>query len=317
MRIVSLLPSATEILYAIGAGGHVVGVTHECDFPAAARAKPRLTRSALPPGGGAGDIDRHVRASLHAGSSIYALDAALLERLRPDLILTQELCPVCAVSYDTVCAATRRLSGDPRLVSLEPSSLDDVYATIGSIGELTGHVGESEAVVEGLRTRERHLRALTSGLARPPTLVLEWTDPPMSGGHWTPGLVELAGGTPVLANPGADSARLEWAAIAAADPDVIIIASCGFDLTAAAAAARDLSATSVWDELLAVRSGRVAVVDGNAYVNRPGPRLLDSAEIFAAAIHPSLAAELPAYLGGWTWLADAALFARAQERGTT
>ena len=303
MRIVSLLPSATEILYAVGAGDQIVGVTHECDFPDSARTKPRLTRSALPSGGRAADIDRHVRASLHAGSSIYALDAALLERLRPDLIITQELCPVCAVSYDTVCAATRRLSGDPRLVSLEPSSLSDVYATIASVGELTGRADQAQAVVEGLRAREQRLRALTSDLARPSVLVLEWTDPPMSGGHWTPGLVELAGGTPVLAHAGADSQRLEWGAIAAADPDVIIVAPCGFDLRAAAEAARDLNGTATWNELRAVRSGRVAIVDGNAYVNRPGPRLLDSAEIFAAAIHPALAAELPAYADGWTWLA--------------
>jgi iron complex transport system substrate-binding protein len=304
MRIVSLLPSATEILYAVGAGDQIVGVTHECDFPAAARAKPRLTRSALPAGGRAGDIDRHVRASLHAGSSIYALDAALLERLRPDLILTQELCPVCAVSYDAVCAATRSLSGDPRLVSLEPSSLADVYATIASVGELTRRANEAATVVEKLRARERRLRALTSDLERPTALVLEWTDPPMSGGHWTPALVELAGGTPVLAHPGADSQRLEWSAIAAADPDVIIVAPCGFGLSAAVDAARDLGGAAMWKELRAVRSGRVAIVDGNAYVNRPGPRLLDTAEIFAATIHPALSAELPRYTNGWTSLAE-------------
>jgi iron complex transport system substrate-binding protein len=299
MRIVSLLPSATEILYALGAGDEIVGVTHECDYPAGARAKPRLTSSALPNGVRASDIDRHVRASLHAGSSIYALDAVLLERLRPDLILTQELCPVCAVSYDTVCAATRRLDGDPRLVSLEPSSLDDVYATITSVGDLIGRADAAAGVVEGLKVRERALRTLTADLRRPSTLVLEWTDPPMSGGHWTPGLVELAGGAAVLAHPGSDSQRLDWGAIEAADPDIIIVAPCGFDREAAVRAVVELDSVAAWRELRAVRSGHVAIVDGNAYVNRPGPRLLDSAEIFATAIHPQLQTDLPAYPAGW------------------
>jgi iron complex transport system substrate-binding protein len=301
MRIVSLLPSATEILYAVGAGDEIVGVTHECDYPSEARAKPRLTSSALPQASRASDIDRHVRASLHAGSSIYSLDAALLEQLKPDLILTQELCPVCAVSYATVSAATRRLNGDPRLVSLEPSSLDDVYATIESVGALAGRADAAAEVLERLRAREFALRELASGLGLPPTLVLEWTDPPMSGGHWTPGLVALAGGRAVLAHPGADSQRLDWDPIAAADPDVIIVAPCGFDLAASVRAVRDLDTVATWNALRAVRCGRVAIVDGNAYVNRPGPRLLDSAEIFAAAIHPELGAALPAYPASWIW----------------
>jgi iron complex transport system substrate-binding protein len=301
VRIVSLLPSATEILYAIGAGDDVVGVTHECDYPEQARAKPRLTSSALPKASRAQDIDRHVRASLHAGSSIYALDAALLERLEPDLILTQELCPVCAVSYDTVCAATQRLKSDARVVSLEPSSLEDVYATIVSVGSLTGRADAAAGVLELLRARERRLRALTSGLQKPSTLVLEWTDPPMSGGHWTPGLVELAGGKPLLAHPGADSQRLDWTAITAADPSVIIVTPCGFDLAASIGAVRELADVPEWKGLRAMRARRVAIVDGNAYVNRPGPRLLDSAEIFAAAIHPELSAVLPSYQAGWLW----------------
>lgn len=301
MRIVSLLPSATEILYAIGAGDELVGVTHECDYPDEARTKTRLTRSTLPAASRAYDIDRHVRASLHAGSSIYALDDGLLEQLKPDLILTQELCPVCAVSYDAVCAATRRLHGDPRIVSLEPSSLDDVYAAIESVGALTGRAAAAAGVLERLRARERRLRDLTLRVSRPSTLVLEWTDPPMSGGHWTPGLVELAGGRPILAHPGADSQRLEWDAIGASDPDVVIVAPCGFDLAASMRAVRELESSAAWNGLRAVRSGRVAVVDGNAYVNRPGPRLLDTAEIFAAAIHPELTTALPEYRAGWMW----------------
>jgi iron complex transport system substrate-binding protein len=301
LRIVSLLPSATEILYAVGAGDEIVGVTHECDYPNAARAKPRLTRSALPAGARASDIDRHVRASLHAGSSLYALDAALLEELKPDLVVTQELCPVCAVSYDIVCDATRRLRGDPRLVSLEPSSLEDVYATIASVGELVGRADVAAGVVAGLRAREAALRNVTSALHRPSVLVLEWTDPPMSGGHWTPGLVEIAGGRSLLAHPGADSQRLDWDAISAADPDVIIVVPCGFDLAASVRAVRELADSAAWKMLRAVRRGRVAIVDGNAYVNRPGPRLLDSAEIFAAVIHPELGSALPQHPLAWGW----------------
>ncbi|MBV8222494.1 MAG: cobalamin-binding protein [Candidatus Eremiobacteraeota bacterium] len=294
------MPSATEILFALGAGEQVVGVTHECDFPPEARTKPRLTTSALPASADPAVIDRHVRAHLHAGSSIYSLDAVLLERLAPDLIITQELCPVCAVSYETVSAATKRLRGDPRVVSLEPSSLDDVYATIESVGALIGSHDAARSVVDGLQARERELRALCANVARPRTLVLEWTDPPMSGGHWTPGLVELAGGSPVLAHPGSDSQRLEWPVIAAADPDAIVIAPCGFDLTTSVRAARALDAIPQWKNLRAARAGYVAVVDGNAYVNRPGPRLIDSAEIFAAALHPELAPKLPDHGDGWT-----------------
>jgi iron complex transport system substrate-binding protein len=283
-RIVSLLPSATEIVYALGLGERLVGVTHECDFPPDARAKPHLTASALPHAGSSAEIDRHVRASLHAGSSLYALDAELLERLAPDLIVTQELCEVCAVSYEIVARAAKRLRGDPRLVSLEPSSLDDVYANVATIGALTGTEAEAERLVAALRSRAARLAAHVAGRARPRTLVLEWSDPPMSGGHWTPELVELAGGEPVLANPGANSRVLAWDEIAAADPDVILVAPCGFDLDAALRAAADLARVPAWTALRAVRAGRAYAIDGNAYVNRPGPRLVDSAEIFASAI---------------------------------
>jgi iron complex transport system substrate-binding protein len=284
-RIVSLLPSATEILFAIGAGERVVGVTHECDFPAAARALPALTSSLLPGDAtDAGAIDRHVRASVHSGSSLYALDAERLAALEPDLIVTQELCAVCAVSYDIVARAAKRLRGDPRVVSLEPSSLEDVYATIPFLGELTGCERGASEVLDGLRAREQRLRERERRTPRPRVLVLEWTDPPMSGGHWTPGLVELAGGEPLLAHPGANSQTITWEAIAAADPDVVIAVPCGWDMARARAATNDLAAIPAWRELRAYAEGRVFVMDGNAYVNRPGPRLIDSAELFARAI---------------------------------
>jgi iron complex transport system substrate-binding protein len=284
-RIVSLLPSATEILFAIGAGDCVVGVTHECDFPPEARARVALTSSLLPGDAvTAGAIDRHVRASVHSGSSLYALDAERLAQLEPDLIVTQELCEVCAVSYEIVAQAAKRLRGEPRVVSLEPSSLEDVYATMIFLGELSGHERDAAEVVAGLRLRESVLRN-TPRDAAPHALILEWTDPPMSGGHWTPGLVELAGGTPVLSHPGANSQTLSWDAIANADPDVVILVPCGFDLAHALRAAAELAHNPVWSALRAVTSGHAYVMDGNAYVNRPGPRLIDSADRFAWCFH--------------------------------
>lgn len=284
-KIVSLLPSATEIVYALGLGDALVGVTHECDFPVEAREKPHLTASTLPHAANAGEIDRHVRASLHAGSSLYALDSSLLESLAPDLIVTQELCEVCAVSYEIVARAAKRLRGDPRVVSLEPSSLEDVYANVATVGRLTGRDDAAATLVANLRARAERLAAHVAGRSRPRALVLEWTDPPMSGGHWTPGLVELAGGEPVLANPGANSKALPWEAIVAADPDCIIVAPCGFGMTATLAAIDDLARNvPAWPTLRAVETRRAYAIDGNAYVNRPGPRLVDTAELFASAI---------------------------------
>lgn len=293
MRIVSLLPSATEILFAIGAGDEVAGVTHECDFPTEAIARPHLTSSALAAAGSSAEIDRHVRRSLHEGSSLYHLDAELLEALAPDLIVTQELCAVCAVSYDIVERAVRRLRGDPRLISLEPSSLDDVFATIAYLGELTDHAMGANRVLTDLHARVHTLRRVTANRPRPRVLVLEWTDPPMSGGHWTPGLVELAGATPLLGNAGANSAVLTWEQIADADPDAIVVGPCGFDLEKTHAAIAELQTNAVWNGLRAVREGRVHPIDGSAYLNRPGPRLVDTAEIIATAIALDMPATLP------------------------
>jgi len=291
VKIVSLLPSATEILFAVGAGPDVVGVTHECDFPPQARGLPHLTSSALPSVRRAADIDRHVRRYLHAGSSLYHLDADLLERLQPDLIVTQELCEVCAVSYSIVDRAARRLGTDARIVSLEPSSLEDVYANVCTLGNLIGHRANADALVVSLRERvarvaERwcHREVSNDRERKPRVLVLEWTDPPMSAGHWTPGLVEMAGGIPVLANPGANSQVLAWEAIESADPDEIIVAPCGFDLERTREAVDELAENPQWTALRAVREGRIHLVDGNQYVNRPGPRLVDTIEIFASLL---------------------------------
>lgn len=284
MRIVSLLPSATEILFAIGAGPEVVGVTHECDYPPEAKLLPHLTSSALPEGLGTSGIDRHVRASVHAGSSLYHLDSEALGRLAPDLIVTQELCAVCAVSYEIVDRAARRLTHDTRIVSLEPSSLDDVLANIEFLGRLAGCERGARDLVLDLQRRIDALNARRSPDERPRILVLEWTDPPMSAGHWSPGLVELAGGQCVLGNPGANSQTLTWDAIAAENPDAIVVGPCGYDLARTRAAIEELSSNPHWATLRAVRSGHVFEIDGNQYLNRPGPRLVDTAEIIAEAL---------------------------------
>jgi iron complex transport system substrate-binding protein len=273
------LPSATEILFAIGAGDDVVGVTHECDYPPEALTLPRVTSSTGPELRDPAAIDRHVRAALHAGSSLYRLDTALLDSLEPNLIVTQELCAVCAVSYDIVANAAKRLRSDPRVISLEPSSLDDVLENIGFVGEVTDRAEAAREVIAALRLRVQALRQRDKARLR--TLVLEWTDPPMSAGHWIPELIELAGGTPVLARPGQNSQRLEWSAIAAAEPDAVVIAPCGFDLAATNRAIAELDSVPEWRALAASCAGRVLAMDGNAYMSRPGPRLVDSAEIVA------------------------------------
>ncbi len=278
MRIVSLLPSATEILFAIGAGDEVVGVTHECDYPLEVARLPRLTAASGPDMAASAEIDRHVRAAVHAGSSLYELDAALLDRLAPDLIVTQELCAVCAVSYDIVSTAAKRLRSDPRVVSLEPVSLGDVFTTISFLGDITGHADEPAPVVAALEAR---IAAIRTAKRRWKTLVLEWTDPPMSAGHWIPEILEIAGGTPVLANPGANSRRLEWSAIVAADPEAVIVSPCGFDLDRTKREVAALDGIAEWQSLSARRNARVLAMDGNAYLSRPGPRLVDAAEIIA------------------------------------
>ncbi len=288
VRVVSLLPSATETLFAVGAGPEVVGVTHECDYPPDALALPRLTASSLPSGESSAAIDRHVRRALHAGSSLYTLDADLLESLRPDLIVTQELCEVCAVSYSIVDGAARRLTSDPRIISLEPSSLEDVFSNIQTLGNLTNRESAARGLIASLRKRREAVRG-QSNSAAPSVLVLEWTDPPMGAGHWTPGLVEDAGGVPVLGAAGGNSQRLSWDAIAAADPDVVIVAPCGYSLQKTHEAVNELRTKPEWNALRAVREGRVYPVDGNAYVNRPGPRLIDTIEIFASILRSEAA----------------------------
>lgn len=289
MRIVSLLPSTTEILFAIGAGPDVVGVTHECDFPPEAKSRRVLTSSALPQIELPADIDHHVRENVHDGSSLYHLDSQALEQLQPDLIVTQELCEVCAVSYGIVDHAARRLQNDPRIVSFEPQTLDDVFSTFETLGRLTGHEREACELAQQQRELAECMRA-TVPHRRPKTLLLEWTDPPMSAGHWLPELIELAGGDPVLAHPGGKSRTLDWDAVVAADPDAIVVSPCGFD-EARAHEAVDAITAPQWYQLRAVRDGHVLAVDGNAFFSRPGTRLLEGARRVAYWLRP-LAARL-------------------------
>jgi iron complex transport system substrate-binding protein len=267
-------------------------VTHECDFPEEAKSRPALTSSLLPHELDAAGIDRHVRARVHEGSSLYGLDDEKLAALEPDLIVTQELCAVCAVSYEIVDRAAKRLRGDPRVVSLEPSSLEDVFSTIAFLGELADARDGAARLLADLRARVEALRERVASRPRERVLVLEWTDPPMCAGHWTPELVELAGGEALLADPGANSRVLGWNEIAASDPDAIVVAPCGFDLarTQREIAALPPDAAHAFASLRAVRDGRAYAMDGNAFVNRPGPRLVDTAELFAAAIAGDVAA---------------------------
>ncbi|MEO6795806.1 MAG: cobalamin-binding protein [Candidatus Dormibacter sp.] len=277
MRIASLLPSATEIVCAIGLEESLVAVTHECDYPASVRGKPVLTTSVVP-AISSGAIDRHIRGLVHRGSSIYRLDAERLVSLQPDLILTQELCEVCAVSYPIVQTAARRLDGPVQLVSLEPQSLDDVFDNIRLVGQLTGREAAAVAAVDQLLARVAAVRERIAGRPARPVICLEWLDPPFNSGHWTPGLVALAGGQDVLGSAGRPASAVSWARVREAEADLAVVMACGLSLD------RSLDETSAMRSRFGARS--LWVVDGNAYFSRPGPRLVDSLEIMAGILHP-------------------------------
>jgi iron complex transport system substrate-binding protein len=286
-RIASLLPSATEIVGALGLADQLVGVSHECDHPPAVARLPRLTASLLPGGAAPALVDRLVAESLHAHRTLYRLDGELLSRLRPDVILTQELCDVCAVRYDHVERAVRALRGEggsaPTLLSLEPTTLDDVLATIGTVARELGVPERGAHLAARLRARLDAVAAAGRALPdRPRVLLLEWTDPPFVGGHWVPGMVELAGGANVevqQARAGQRSVRLEWDAVAAADPDLIAVAPCGYGLDRVVGLTLGLVDHAVWSGLRAVRGGAVWAVDANSYFSRSGPRLVDGVEL--------------------------------------
>jgi iron complex transport system substrate-binding protein len=288
-RICSLLPSATEIVYALGLEDRLVAVTHECDYPRQAREKPGVTTSVIPTETlTSAEIDRAVRESLAEEATIYHLDEASLQRLQPDLILTQDLCEVCAVGTGEVRRAALRLSSAPRVVSLEPTTLAEVLDSILLVGRLTGALHRAIDLVGNLQARIRVVRDAVRGRPGVRVLTLEWTEPPFVGGHWVPEMVGLAGGLDVLGRAGEISREVSWEEIAASSPDVVVAMPCGFGLDRSTEELQRVELPAEWRSLPAVRAGRVYAVDGSSFFNRPGPRLLDGVEILASILHPEV-----------------------------
>jgi iron complex transport system substrate-binding protein len=285
VRIVSLVPNGTEILFALGAGDLVVGVSHECDYPPEARSRPVLTGGALTAGMTAAEVDRAVAAQVGSGESLYTLDEERIAALAPDLIVTQQLCPVCAVSTAQVDGALRPLPRCPEVLSLDPVTLGDVLGDIRRVGAATGRGAEAASLVTRLEKRLAAVAAAVAGRPRPRVLALEWLDPPFAGGHWVPEMIAAAGGTDVVAQPGDRSARLAWGRVQAADPDLIVAMPCGFDEAGARAQVAAMAGRPEWETLRAVRAGRVHPVDANGCFSRPGPRLVDGVERLAAIFH--------------------------------
>ena len=285
MRIVSLLPSATEIVCALGLGDQLVGVTHECDHPQSVQSLPRVTRTLIPVDAASCEIDRLVSEQLNTTKALYQLDLPLLKELRPDVIVTQSLCDVCAVSPNEVQTALAQLPGTPRVVNLEPQSLDGLFKAIRQVASAVGVCADD--TIRRLRGRVEAVAMRSAGVSeRPRVTFLEWLDPPFSSGHWNPELVRIAGGIEGLGKEGQPSRRIRWDEVSAWQPDVIAIACCGFTIERTCQDLAGTHAITGWHELPAVRSGRVYVADGSHYFNRPGPRLIESLELLAHAIHP-------------------------------
>jgi len=292
-RIVSLLPSATEIVCALGLEDSLVGVTHECDFPPSVAGKPVLTASRISHQTmSSGEIDHAVRSQLDGHGSIYDLDERLLAELKPDLVITQELCEVCAVSYKTVLEAARLIETDARVVSLEPNTIQDIFSNIRTVGGLTGRAAEADALVSELTVRLDSLAVLLTQVeSRPRTLVLEWLEPPFAPGHWVPEQVAFAGGDATFGSAGEKSRVATAEEIREYAPEVIVLAPCGYykeDTLRALAGAR---LPRGWHELPAVRDGRVWAVDATSYFSRPGPRVVEGAEILLRLIHADVFGE--------------------------
>jgi len=293
MKICSFLPSATEVLYALGADGDLAGVTFECDFPPQAAKHPVLVRPLVESTLSPQEIDDEVRRYAAEGNSLYLLDMDGLLAIQPDLIITQDLCKVCAVNGGDLEKAICGLASAPEVLSLTPHTLNDVFDDVVRVGKATGRIAEAERLVTGLRDRVKAVRQARRDAARPRVLCLEWLSPPFQGGHWIPEMVSLAGGDPVLATAGEKSVRLEWQQILEVDPEVLVVMPCGFGLDAAVSQYRETDFPPEWSNISAVRSGRVYAVDGNAYFSRPGPRLVDGLEILDAVVRESSFEDLP------------------------
>jgi iron complex transport system substrate-binding protein len=288
-RVVTLIASATEIVCALGAEAMLVGRSHECDHPPTVKHLPQVSRPSFPTAGGSKAVDLAVRERLAKALSIYEVDAALLRELRPDVVVTQTQCAVCAVTPDDVERAVCQLTGhDVHIVACEPNRLGDVWEDIRRVALALGIPAAGDRLVDALRRRMLAIGTRAAALRRPrPTLaVIEWIEPLMTAGNWMPELVEVAGGTVLFGTAGEHSPLLTWDQLAAADPDVVLVSPCGFDIARTRAEWPLLEARPAWRALRAVREGRVAVADGNAYFHRPGPRLAESAEILSEILHP-------------------------------
>ena len=293
MRVASLLPSATEMVHFCGAGETLVGVTHECDYPPGVEGLPHLTSSKIDQNMTSAEIDAAIGRHLTDSGSIYALDAELLEELDPDLIFTQGLCEVCAVSTNLVEQAASGL--EARIFSLNPTSLREVLEDAVRVGEALGRGEEARTEVAALEERLVRVEETVARLPRPRVGCIEWLDPPFSAGHWVPEMVRIAGGEEVLAGPGEPSRRLSWEEVFEAAPEVLVLMPCGFGARRTVEeACRVLPAVSGWNDLPAVREGRVWAVDANSYFSRPAPRLVEGVEILARILHPETFPEAPA-----------------------
>ena len=289
MRICSLLPSATEIVFALGMGDSLVGVTHECDYPPETARIPRVTSSNIPEGLASSEIDRMVSSNLVTQGTLYELNRELLEKLAPDLILTQRLCDVCAVAYDKVKDIAEGLSSRPQVVNLEPHSLDDILENIRLVGSLLRASEKAEEVITSCRRRIAAIESKTRRLQRRPRVfVMEWVDPPYCGGHWIKKMVEIAGGTDELANDNRPSYRIEWKRVLEFAPEIIVLTCCGYKLPRVMREAGDLTRFENIYDLPAVKNNRVYATNGSDYFSRPGPRIIDSLEILAHLIHPEV-----------------------------
>lgn len=289
MRIVSLLPAATEIVAALGMIDHLAGVSHECDYPAAVNALPRVTRCAIH--GNAltsTEIDGWVKAELERTGTLYTMDEPLLRRLAPDVIITQRLCDVCAVGFESVTAFAATLPGPPRVVNLEPRTLDEVFEDIRRVAVALGVAPRADRVIADLRARVETVRRRVASSPRRRCVILEWIDPPFRSGHWDPELVALAGGVDPVGRSGEAAAEVTWDEIRGSAPEVLVVACCGFDLARTRDDLPILRGYPGFSDLPAVRESEVYLVDGSAYFSRPGPRLVDSLELLAPLIHPEL-----------------------------
>jgi iron complex transport system substrate-binding protein len=293
-RVVSLLPSATEILHFVGAGDSLIGVTHECDYPSGVETLPKLTSTPLDHHSmTSAEIDAAIGEHLTDTGSIYALDAELLEELEPDLVLTQGLCDVCAVSLSVVERATVGLTKAPRILSMNPTSLGGMLDATVEVGEAVGRGAEAREGVASLRERLARVEEATAELSPPRAGCIEWLDPPFSAGHWVPEMVRLAAGEELFAREGEPSARLSWDEVFEAAPEVLVFMPCGFDAARTVEEARALADRPGWSDLPAVREGRVWAVDANSYFSRPGPRLVEGVEILARILHLEVFPEAP------------------------